>query len=472
MGQVRVVVVGGGIAGLVAARDIALARPDADVTVLEAADRVGGKLRLAEVAGHQVDVGAESILVRRPEGRALVRDLGLDDRVVHPEEVGALVWSRGELHPLPGGTVMGIPADPAGAEGLLTPSEVSRAAAEPDRADAVTRDVSVGEYVSERVGVAVVDRLVEPLLGGVYAGHARRLSLHATLPQVWEVASAGERLLDGVGRLAAVAQDSAAGPVFAGLRGGVGILPEALAVDLADRGVTVCTATIARELRRRPTGWAVVSGPTRAPDVHPADAVVLASPARPTSRLLFPHSERAARLLGSVPYASMAIVTLAVDPAVVARLPASGFLVPPVDGRTVKASTFSSRKWRWLAEEAPEVGFLRASIGRAGEEADLQRDDADLVAVAVAEVEEAVGRSLGHLADAHVQRWGGALPQYDVGHVDLVADVRDAVAGLPGVALAGAAYEGVGIPAVAAGAHAAAAQVLTHLGQRRAAAGE
>ena len=472
MSQVRVVVVGGGIAGLVAARDVALARPDADVTVLDAADRVGGKLRLAEVAGHRVDVGAESILVRRPEGAALVRDLLLDDRVVHPEEVGALVWSRGELHPLPEGTVMGIPADPAAAEGLLNPSEVSRAAAEPTRAAAVTRDVSVGEYVSGRVGEAVVDRLVEPLLGGVYAGHARRLSLRATLPQVWEVARAGERLLDGVGRLAAAVPGSVARPVFAGLRGGVGALPEALAEDLADRGVTVRTATIARELHRRPTGWEVVTGPTRAPEVHAADAVVLASPARPTSRLLVPHARRAAQLLGSVPYASMAIVTLAVDPGVVAGLPASGFLVPPVDERTVKASTFSSRKWAWLAEEAPEVGFLRASIGRAGEEADLQREDRDLVAVAVEEVEKAVGRSLGHVADAHVQRWGGALPQYDVGHVDLVTEVRDAVAGLPGITLAGAAYDGVGIPAVVAGAHAAAAQVLTHLRRRDAAAGE
>ena len=142
--------------------------------------------------------------------------------------------------------------------------------------------------------------------------------------------------------------------------------------------------------------------------------------------------------------------------------PGPGFLVPPVEGRTIKASTFSANKWAWTGALSDEVVHLRASVGRAREESVLQRDDDDLVAVSVAEVAEALGRPLTRVVDAHVQRWGGGLPQYAVGHVDAVASVRADVARVPGLEVAGATYDGVGIPAVIASARCAAHLTVAH----------
>jgi oxygen-dependent protoporphyrinogen oxidase len=159
-------------------------------------------------------------------------------------------------------------------------------------------------------------------------------------------------------------------------------------------------------------------------------------------------------------------VTLAVERLAVASLTGSGFLVPPVEGRTIKASTFTSAKWAWVADLAPDVAFLRSSVGRAGEVADLQREDDELVALAFAEVGEALGRPLPPLVDGHVQRWGGGLPQYAVGHVSRMDRVAASVAPLAGLELAGAAYAGVGIPAVIASAEAAAEAMATHLRRR------
>jgi oxygen-dependent protoporphyrinogen oxidase len=203
------------------------------------------------------------------------------------------------------------------------------------------------------------------------------------------------------------------------------------------------------------------------------DAVVIAVPAAPASRLLVRHLPDAARALREVEYASMAIITLAVgaDGPGAVPLPGSGFLVPAVEGRTIKASTFSSTKWRWTAEAAGDLSFLRASVGRFGETTDLQRPDEELVAIAVAEVSEALGHQLPRIVDTHVQRWGGALPQYTVGHVDRVARIRTAAAAAQGLELAGAAYEGVGIPACIASGRSAALAVATHLRTRRAGAG-
>lgn len=478
----RILIVGGGIAGLACAWELSRAVPDATITVLDAADRPGGKLRREPVAGVALDVGAESMLARRPEALDLMSELGLDGEVVHPDTTSASVWSRGDLHPMPRGTLMGIPSPAASALGILSADEVARAECETswDRGD--FEDVSVGDYVAARLGDAVVDRLVEPLLGGVYAGQARSLSLRACLPSVFAAARRGESLTETAaatagqaGRAGQPSQEAA--PVFAGLVGGVGRLAESLTESLRARGVTIRSGTIVRELHREPDtaggGWWVVLGPQPRPERLSADAVVIAVPAAPSSRLLARHLPEAARALREVEYASMAIITLAVgaDGPGTVRLPGSGFLVPAVEGRTIKASTFSSTKWRWTAEAAGDLSFLRASVGRFGETTDLQRPDEELVAIAVAEVSEALGHQLPRIVDTHVQRWGGALPQYTVGHLDRVARIRAAAAAAPGLELAGAAYEGVGIPACIASGRSAAQAVATHLRTRAVGAG-
>jgi oxygen-dependent protoporphyrinogen oxidase len=459
----RILVVGGGLAGLVAAFRVLQAIPSARVTVLEAGDRPGGKLRLEPVAGVPIDVGAESVLARRPEALRLVADLGAADQIVHPETTTPLVWSRGRLEALPAGTLMGVPGRPASALGVLTADEVARASHEQPAAPLGEDDVSVGDYVAARLGAAVVDRLVEPLLGGVYAGRSRELSLHATVPALWEAASRGESLAARAESAAAAAQDDSS-PVFAGLSGGLGRIPGLLADAIERRGGVIRSRVIARELHQLPGGgWSVVIGPRPEPELLEAAAVVLATPAAATTRLLSEVATGASAELAAIESASMAIVTLAVDRSALGLFTGSGFLVPPVDGRTIKASTFSSRKWAWAAGASSEAVFLRASIGRAGEVVDLQRDDEDLVAIAVAELGEALGRPLPHLIDSHVQRWGGGLPQYAVGHLARVERVAADVAPLAGLKLAGAAYSGVGIPAVIASAEAAASAVVTHL---------
>jgi oxygen-dependent protoporphyrinogen oxidase len=468
MARSRFVVVGGGIAGLVAAWELTRLLPEAKVTLLDAADRPGGKLRREPVAGVPLDVGAESLLARRPEALDLAGELELADEVVHPATTSASIWSRSQLYPMPTGTLMGIPSPPSSALGILTADEVARASAEDMAEPVVGEDVSLGGFVAHRLGDAVVDRLVEPLLGGVYAGRSRSLSLRACLPQVFDGVRQGvslTTLAQAAGE--ASAQSSAAGaPVFAGVDGGVGRLAEVLTERLRAGGVALHSRTIARELHRTDSGWSVVVGPRPAPEAFAADAVLLAVPAAPAARLLAPHHRGMAAALAEIEYASMAIVTLAVAAEDGFTLPGSGFLVPPVDGRTIKASTFTSSKWGWSDGSVDGLAFLRASVGRAGETFNLQRPDEELVRVAVAEVSEAVGRPLPRLVDSHVQRWGGALPQYTVGHVDRVSRIRAGAQALPGLELAGAAYEGVGVPACIAGARTAARALATHLRAR------
>jgi protoporphyrinogen/coproporphyrinogen III oxidase len=443
---VRVVVVGGGLAGLTAA--YLLRQRGDEATVLEAAPEPGGKLRRAEVGGVGVDVGAESMLNRRPEGVGLARELGLD--VEHPATISSRIWTRGGLRPLPR-SLMGVPRDldELRRSGVLSPAGVDRVAAEQPGVrvgEEAGDDVSVGELVGSRLGEEVVDRLVEPLLGGVYAGHARLLSARATVPQLVQVAERGPML----GAHLPVSDV----PVFAGLSGGLAGLAAALAAR-----VDVRTGATVRELARTAAGFRVVVGPTTAPELVEADAVVLATPAAPTARLLAGIAADAAAELAAIEYASMAVVTLAFRAEDVTGLDgSSGFLVPPVDGRAIKASTFSFVKWDWVRRAGATHGLvhLRTSLGRHREEAVLQRSDDELVALSLADLADAVGLR-GRPVDSHVQRWGGALPQYAVGHVERVARVRAALAAVPRLVVCGAAYDGVGIPAVIASARRAVA---------------
>lgn len=444
----HVVVVGGGVAGLTAAWELTRRDENVRVTVLEGAPAVGGKLRVSEVAGVPVDEGAEAMLARRPEGIELVRALDLGDELVEPGTTRAAIWTD-TLRPMPAGHVMGVPADVGAlaSSGLFATAEIARVSDDLHLpATPVVDDVSVGRYVGERMGRAIVDRLVEPLLGGVYAGRADVLSLHATLPQL------APHLRDN-GSLVAAARAVNAGaprtsaPVFASLRGGLGRLPGALA---ARCGAEIRTSATVRELRLVQGGWSLTVGSTRSPEQVIADAVVLALPARPAARLLATESPHAAADLAAIEYASMALVTLAFPASAFPEPPAgSGFLVPASRGRLTKAATFVTTKWPYLARDG--VVVVRCSVGRHGDERSLQVDDDTLAASVSAELTEAVGVT-GPPIETRVTRWGGALPQYAVGHLDRVSRIEAAVDLLPGLAVCGAAYHGVGIPACVASA--------------------
>jgi protoporphyrinogen/coproporphyrinogen III oxidase len=414
------------------------------------------------------------MLNRRPEAVELARRAGLQARIVHPATIRASLWSRGVMHALPP-SLMGVPTDArALAEsGVISKPGLARAALDAvlPPTDIGEQDVSVGWLVEERFGREVVDRLVEPLLGGVYAGHARQLSARAAVPQVVALLDGDRSMLKAAAAAAsatAAARNGSQQPVFAGLVGGVGQLPEAVA---ASAGLEVRTRSIVRELGLGPDGrWELVVGSTRDPEVVHSDAVVLATPARPTGRLLRELAPGAALELERVEYASMAIVTLAFAARDFPATEGSGFLVPPVDGRDVKAATYSFSKWDWVREAGGDrdgdgVLLVRCSIGRYGEEQVLQVDDERLVQLALEDLSDAIGLSVRPV-DWHVQRWGGGLPQYTVGHLDRVRRIRSAVARVGGLAVCGAAYDGLGIPACIASAELAARQVLDHLSRR------
>lgn len=427
------------MAGLAAAHELATA--GVDVLVLEGSDRLGGKLRLGQVGGLTLDLGAESVLARRPEGLDLISAVGLDDRVVHPETITASIWTHGALRAMPP-TVMGIPADPE----ALAASGIA-VMPEPRILPAPEHDVSVADFVTERLGRDVLDRLVEPLLGGVYAGHTDQLSLRATTPQI---AALGDDLVTAAAEHRAAA--TASGPVFAGLVGGVGQLPAAVADT---DGIEVRLSSTVRTATRTAEGWRLTVGPTTDVETVDVDAVIVAAPAPAAARLLAEEAPDAAFALAAIDYASMAIITFVLDDAVVPE--GSGFLVPPVDGTFIKAATVSSNKWGWVGDSGRTV--IRTSVGRAGDATLLQHDDGELASRALADLRSAFG-TLPDPVDQVVQRWGGGLPQYDVGHLDRVETVERSVAAVPGLEVCGAAYRGVGIPAVIASGRAAARRLL------------
>jgi oxygen-dependent protoporphyrinogen oxidase len=488
----HVVIVGGGIAGLAAA--FFLKDEPVTVTLLEGSPRLGGKLSASEVAGVPMDEGAEALLARRPEGVDLITATGVGECLVPAGVTSSAIFTRGAMRPLPRRQFMGVPADidELAATGVVSAEGIARARREPGL-PAEPGDVSVTGYIGARLGAEVVDRLVDPLLGGVYAGRSEDLSFAATLAPLAAATARHRTLTEAAASLTppspspapgpspspgpatspapgpapadnskkrarAPAPASGPGPVFVTLTTGLGSLPEVIAKA---SGADVRTGAMVRDLARTEHGWRLTVGSAADPEYLRADAVIIAVPAGPASRLLSRTVPAASLALAEIPYASMAIITLAYRAEDFPHQGRSGYLVPAVDGKAVKAVTFSTVKWPHLTAHAP-VHVVRCSIGRVGEVALLQRDDEDLAALAAAELADAVGIATAPVA-RRVTRWGGALPQYNVGHLDRVARVREAVAGQPGLAVAGAAYDGIGIPACVATARSAAASVMRHV---------
>ncbi|MFC5139406.1 protoporphyrinogen oxidase [Actinomycetospora rhizophila] len=468
----RVLVVGGGVSGLAAAHRLrTLLGPDADLVVVESARALGGKLAALEIGGRRVDVGAEAFLARRPEAAQRIAELGLGDQLVHPGRAASSLQVGGRRVALPPRTVMGVPGDPDVAADALSPAGL--AALREDRPGAWEPggDVAVGALVRQRLGDEVADRLVDPLLGGVYAGHADGLGLRATVPALAAALDADPRSLLAAARSclpAPPAEGAPPVPVFGTLRGGLADLPATLA--LAARADLRLGRTVTG-LERTPTGWRATitdDGPVD------ADAVVLAVPAPGLRRLLADHAPDAARAAGEIELASTALVVLALPAAAAAPLAGrSGVLVGAGERRpdglpwTIKAATFSSEKWPHLAagDDPDDTAVLRLSIGRHGDAASLaalRRDDDDLVSAARSDLAALTGIEEVPVESA-VVRWPGGLPQYGVGHLDRVAALEDGVAALPGLAVAGATLHGVGVPACLATADAAARRVADHL---------
>ncbi|QCQ90857.1 protoporphyrinogen oxidase [Rhodococcus sp. SGAir0479] len=440
--RVSVAVVGGGVTGLVAAYRLRQqCGDDAAITIVEAGPRLGGKLRTVPLGDGPVDVGAEAFIARRPEVAELIGELGLADQLVHPAGRQPLVWSEGALHPLPTRTLMGIPSDPQSVAGLVDADTLTRIVAEPSVPFAwdPASDVDVATLVRSRFGDQVVRRSVDPLLGGVYSGSAESLGVRAALPTLAAALDAGAPSLTAA--VTAALPTPAPGPVFGTLRDGYGSLLAALRD--AGRPQTILDAP-ASGLRRDGDGWWLD------PLGH-VEGVVLALPAPDMVRLVADAVPQLAAAARDIELASSAVVALALpdDTGIPEN---SGILVATGEPLGAKAFTLSSRKWPHLADRA--VTLVRASYGRFGDAAVVDMPDPDLIATARTDLETVTGVRPEPVA-AVVQRWHGGLPQYAPGHLDRVAAIEEAAAGVDGLEVAGAYLHGVGVPACVASATAA-----------------
>lgn len=457
----RVVVVGAGITGLATAhRILAEALTPTEVTVLEAAARTGGLVRTTPFAGLDgVDEGADAFLARVPHAIDLARELGLGAEIVAPTGAHASVWHDG-LHPIPGDLMMGVPASVRAfaTSSLFSPAGKARAALEP-LLPATNDTDSIGAYVRARFGDEIHERLVDPLVGSIYAADTDNFSL-AAVPQI--AALTGERSMLAAARKArrrATEAGAVPGQVFGTPRNGMAALVAALETSIASRGGTVRTGCSVAAVERAGRGYALDTTAGRLE----ADAVVLASPARVTAPLVRPLDAETSAALARWTHAGVVLVTLAVPRTEwPARLDGSGYLVPKPDQRWVTAASFGSNKWaHWRPADGSMV--LRVSLGRDGlDVADF--DDDKIVNLCLADLKMHLGRDFGP-TQVRISRWPESFPQYRPGHFVEVERVDHALATrAPGVVMAGASYRGIGIPACIQQANAAAARVVAHLG--------
>lgn len=430
----RVVVVGGGLAGLTAAHRVLERAPEHEVVVLEAGARAGGLLGTVERDGFVIETGPESILSEKPAAIALASRLGLADRLIstRAEHRGAYVVSHGRLEKVPEGFRLMAPSR-AGAW-LETPI-VSwpgklRALIEPLVPRRAGDDESLASFVERRLGREVLERLAQPLIGGIYGGDPERLSLAATMPRFLAM----ERERGSVVRAMRASGQPATGArygLFVAFDRGMQVLVDALLGRLGER---VRLHAPVRALERRGDGWRVITERERID----ADRVVLAAGAAAAARLLAPHHRRLSDALGSIEHGSSAVVTFAWPRDRIPHpLDAFGFVVPAVERRPSIAATFSSVKWPGRAPEGQVL--VRVFL------ASVERTDEELVRAARRELRELMGVEAPPRLSL-VSRFERAMPQYHLGHLSKVAAIEAMERELDAVAIAGNALRGVGIP--------------------------
>lgn len=471
----RAIVVGGGITGLVAARR--LAQAGYGTTLLEAGDRLGGQVHTVSVpvraadgaaTTYAVDLGAEAMHTMAPRAMALIDELGLRDTMVTARTGQSYLWTPRGRRRLPAGVGPAGPTRlrPVLASGVMSPGGLLRAGLEPAAARlrgpiplGPDRDVAVGDFVAGRFGRQVVDRFVDPLLGGLHSGDVRRLSLRATTPTLVAAATQGRSLMPWPWRAGA---RRAAGPTmdFLAWPGGLATFLEALLADLPDGAVDVrlnCPATALR--RAQPDAAHRVSTPD---GELLADVVVLAVPAWAAADLIRPHAPRAADTVAATRTASTVSVLLGFPRAAVAGTPAlsgNGLLVPSTTGTLLKAVTNLSAKWPQYA--AGDTYLMRLSAGRDGQHGVDALTDEALVDHLRRDLRRLTGLDVAPSL-VLVRRWPRGLPQLTVGHLErTTAARRELQQALPRVALAGAAYDGIGLGNCIASAEAA-VRALTH----------
>jgi len=442
------VVVGGGIAGLAAAhRLVEHARDgaDLDVVLLEGSARLGGSLGTERQGGFLLEHGADSMITDKPWGLALCERAGLADRLLGTREGErrTYVVHDGRLHALPEGFLLLAPTAlwPLARSPIFSILGKARMALDLvlPRGGA-GGDESLGAFVRRRLGAEALERVADPLVGGIYTADPERLSLAATMPRFLELERVHRSVILGLRQSSGASRGSAGARygLFVAPADGMGALVEAVARALPE-GVVRLRATV-ESLAREGARWRVAAGA----QAFDADAVIVTAPAWVAARLVAPHDEALARDLGAIEYASSATVTLGFRAEGVAdKLQGFGFVVPFAERRSLLACTFASRKYPGRAPEGHEL--LRAFVGGARRPDLVELDDEALLGTVRAELRALLGIVAEPIL-TRVERWRRAMPQYAVGHLDRVRDIERRAAALPGLALAGAAYRGVGIP--------------------------
>lgn len=431
----RIAVVGAGITGLSAAHHLLQAIPRLDVTVYESTSRPGGKLRTSTVGDLQLETGADAFLVRDPDALELCQQLGLDDDLVEPAVQGVHIWADGRAHPLPPGLVLGAPArfGPLFGSDLVSLRGALRAVLDlvlPHRSLVDRR--SVADLVRRRYGREVLERLVEPLLSGIYAGDPERLGAAAATPRLAEAVREHRSMARGLRDERR--EPATDGSIFRSLRGGMSQLVVRLTEEVdVETGVEIRTV--------RESDGRYVLEPAGGDPIE-VDAVLLAVPAFAAAEQVRGLAPEASDALREIPYVSVASVITVHEPAS-AGMTGSGMLVAGGGTRVVKAVTYVSNKWPHLADDRI---VLRSSVGRRGREEPVGWDEDRLVDAVLDDLGDLVGVE-GRPTAVEVTRWERALPQYETTHLDRLDRIDRALAAHPRVRLAGAAYRGVGISA-------------------------
>lgn len=485
-----VVIIGGGISGLAAAYRLHKLDPTLDLTLIERGSYFGGKILTEQVDGFVIEGAPDSFLARKARGVGLCEELGIAHTLYgrDPRHSGSFVKLGGALHPLPSGLSGMIPTNlqALADNSLISPAGKERLAQEvnlpPAPQNSEYADESVAAFVSRRLGREVYEKLVEPLMSGIYAGNGDQLSLAATFPQLRQLELKHGSLLKGLttsvelgmrsveSESRSVNDPSPSYPPFVSLPGGMGTLVQAildqLPANALRRGVGV---TYIRRNRTRPGYMAALDNGA----VVAANALIVTTPAFVTAQLVDSLDPALAVAHAAIPYASSAIVTLAYNLDTITRgrygdlaqIPNGyGYVIPRIANSDVLACTLSSNKW---TGRAPADAFLlRVYLGRYGQRDVTHCGDSELLDLARQEVQETLDIDATPILQ-RIHRWPLSMPQYILGHLDRLAQIERRLSHHPGLFLAGAAYRGVGIPDCIQGGESAAQAAVRYLQENK-----
>lgn len=465
----RVAVIGGGISGLATAHRLAELAPQLSVTLVDRADRVGGVLQTAEQDGFLFEWGPDNFITNVPWGIALCRRIGFADQLLETDDQhrGAFVVRRGRLHRIPQGFIIMAPSRmwPVVTTPILSPWGKLRMAAEffvPPRRE--EGDESLAAFVTRRFGQETYDRLVQPLIGGIYTGDPRLLSLQATMPRFREMEQGHGSLIRAimrqVGRRTSADRNSSGGrySMFVAPRRGMFSLVQAVA-DRLPAGTIRLGACVRRIMQQNGVWTLELEG--RHPPLPAFDAVVLATPAKATAELIQPLDGILSDQVSQIHHSSCCIVSLAYQRDQVSHpMDGFGFVVPAVEQREIISGSFASVKYPGRAPDGHVL--LRVFIGGALQEELLELPDDRLLSIAHREMAQLLGIR-GEPLLHRLARLPASMPQYYVGHGERVATIHQRAAAIRGLFLTGNAYEGVGVPVCIHGGEKAAQRVVDFL---------